>query len=160
MDVALYDELLNDGDYTPPCTNEAGPSNTTFNDEDDCVVVNVGNRMTQKCSITTGITEVLVDRDFSLEYSYTMKENSSDRYYTHCDVRMRVETVDTLKKWNIHRTTLDDDKRFLRLLLLEIFTSHVLNESSAESLEALDTAKIRLARVLFALLFQNYLIAS
>lgn len=62
---------------------------------------------------------------------------------------MKVETIDTLKKWNISRQAINDDTRFLRLLLLEVFTAHVLIKSSVKSLDA---DKIRFTRGLYALL--------
>lgn len=73
LDVEEYIILLDDGDYTPPCTNDAGPSNLLLNHEDDCIEVNRRRPAPQMSTITTGISKVMVDRDFSLEYSYTTK---------------------------------------------------------------------------------------
>lgn len=65
------------------------------------------------------------------------------RHYTHCDIQLKVETIDALKNWNIHKPSIAQDQKFLRLLLLDMFTTNVLRNSS---LKNLDAGKIRFAR--------------
>lgn len=65
------------------------------------------------------------------------------RHYTHCNIQLRVETVDALKIWNAEKPTIRQDKKFLRLLVLDIFGTKLLMSSS---MGRLDARKIRFAR--------------
>lgn len=58
------------------------------------------------------------------------------RHYTHCNITLRVETVDSLKKWNVdeRKATILGDRQFLRLLLLNIFGTKLLVRSSMKNL--------------------------
>lgn len=73
MDVQEYNNLLDDNDYTTPCTSEAGPSQLPSNPDDECIIVETGKRVTQIITATSEMSELKVERDFSLEYSYTTK---------------------------------------------------------------------------------------
>lgn len=65
------------------------------------------------------------------------------RHYTHCDIQLKVETIDALKNWNIQKPSITQDQKFLRILLLDMFTTNVLRNSSMKNLDA---GKIRFAR--------------
>lgn len=71
LDVQEYNELFDDDDYTSPCTKKADPTQLPSNPDDECIVVETGNRVTQMIAATSEMIELKVDRDFSLEYSYS-----------------------------------------------------------------------------------------
>lgn len=66
-----YDELVDDNDNVLQNTTDA-PHLPTI-DDNDCIEVSADNRAIRANAITTGVdvAELLTDRDFSLEYSYT-----------------------------------------------------------------------------------------
>lgn len=74
MDLQEYDDLIHADIHVPQNIEVVGTSQSLSNDEidDDCIVVGAGSR-TRTNAITTGVGEVdlLIDKDFSLEYSYT-----------------------------------------------------------------------------------------
>lgn len=74
MDLEEYDDLI-DGDISGPQNiKDVSTSHSSSNadTDDDCIEVGAGSRTTRTNSITTGVGGVglLIDRDFSLEYSY------------------------------------------------------------------------------------------
>lgn len=66
----------------------------------------------------------------------------NNREYNHAGIILRRPVVDKLKTWNV-KNSLHDDDRFVRLLLVDIFTCAVLKTSSFASL---DREKIRFIR--------------
>lgn len=68
-----YDDFIDDNDSVPQNTKGTSQSHSTTNDDDDCIMIGAGNRTTRTNAITVGMdaAELLIDRDFSLEYSYT-----------------------------------------------------------------------------------------
>lgn len=77
MDLQEYDDLIDAGSCVPQNMEVFGTSQSLSNEEtdDDCVVVGAGSRTraTRTNAITEGVGEVelQIDKDFSLEYSYT-----------------------------------------------------------------------------------------
>lgn len=69
----------------------------------------------------------------------------NDRHYIQSNIKLKVVTVDTLKKWNVERPTVLHDVKFLKLLLLDVFTikglrssnSHTLNEGKTRFVQGL-----------------------
>lgn len=90
--------------------------------------------------------EPKIDRNFSVQYGYT--ESGYNRQYNHCGISLNGSVVATLKEWNVNKGILYDAK-FVRVLLVNVFTTKVLAQSSlSESLtyESLDPDKIRFIR--------------
>lgn len=65
-----------------------------------------------------------------------------NRRYLHCDIRLQLAVVDSLKKWNKH-STVHYDTKFLKLLLVDTFGTKALKQSK---LDTLDAAKMRFVR--------------
>lgn len=63
-----------------------------------------------------------------------------DRHYVHSNILLKVVSVDALKKWNAEKNMLQHDKRFIRMMLLDVFGTKLLKSSS---LAELDANKIR-----------------
>lgn len=65
-----YDDLIDNGGSAPQNTNGTPQSHSTTNDDDDCIVIGAGSQTVCTNAITVGIAELLIDRDFSSEYTY------------------------------------------------------------------------------------------
>lgn len=74
-----------------------------------------------------------------------MQENN-DRQYLHCNIRLRLPIIDTLKRWNKKHATVHHDNKFVKLLLVDVFGAKSLKLSS---LSSLDPNKIRFIRGTF-----------
>lgn len=68
-----------------------------------------------------------------------------NRHYTHDGIKLKLITVDTLKKWNAKSPTIQHDKKFVRLLLLDIFGTKLL-KAPTTTIRTLQTGKIRFIR--------------
>lgn len=68
-----------------------------------------------------------------------------NRHYTHDGIKLKLITVDTLKKWNAKSPTIDHDKKFVRLLLLDIFGTKLLKAPTTR-IATLHAGKIRFIR--------------
>lgn len=81
LDLDEYDDLLDD-DETPQCIADVPTPQTSSNEEvdDDCFAINTDQQATQPNIMTIGVEEMLleIDRDFSLEYSYTTDVRYND----------------------------------------------------------------------------------
>lgn len=68
-----YEDLIDDNGSVPQNTNGTSQSHSPTNDDDDCIILGAGNETTRTNAITTEMdaAELLIDREFSLEYSYT-----------------------------------------------------------------------------------------
>lgn len=66
-----------------------------------------------------------------------------NREYVHGDIKLRLPVIDKLKKWNKLHSDIHYDIRFLRLILVDIFTTDVLAKSSIANL---DREKVRFIR--------------
>lgn len=66
-----------------------------------------------------------------------------NRNYVHPNIELDLAVVDTLKRWNKKHTTIKHDEKFIKLLLVHIFTSQLL---AVSSLNRLEPRKIRFIR--------------
>lgn len=64
-----YDHLIDDNGSVPQNSNGTSQADSTTNDDDDCILIGPGNQTTRANAITAA--ELLIDRDFSLDYTYT-----------------------------------------------------------------------------------------
>lgn len=67
-----------------------------------------------------------------------------NRHYTHCGIKLKLIVVDALKRWNIRNPVIGYDVKFVRMLLLDIFGTKLLKNST--TINALDAEKIRFIR--------------
>lgn len=75
--------------------------------------------------------------------NFTPLQESNNREYIHAGIRLRLPIVDKLKKWNSKNPSVNGDEKFIKLIMVDIFTTHMLAESS---IDTLDKDKIRFAR--------------
>lgn len=165
-DLDELDELIDDDDE-PDGENQPNSSVDIENEplslapagDDDVFVVEDLNQ-----AVLPGAQPLQTDRKFSKEYTYSVDvrtfehfpvdivndkhilkylQASGNRNYVHCQITLSVVVVDKLKEWNISRSTILRDKKFVRLLLINVIGSLVLKESTAESL---DVEKLRFIR--------------
>lgn len=92
---------------------------------------------------------------FELKCSWTLEVMSNcfvlwqefgNREYVHADIKIRLPVIDKLKKWNKLNSDIHYDMKFVRLILVDIFTTDVLAKST---LANLDREKIRFIRGLY-----------
>lgn len=128
-------------------------------------------------STSSAMNQFSIDEIFSGQYSFTVDVSKSriqlklsctciiwnqissinhisfqewnERHYVHANITLRLVTVDTLKNWNKHNSSVVHDTKFIKWLLIEIFGSKILR---AETLNTLDAEKLRFIRGLFYLL--------
>lgn len=78
-----YDHLIDDNGSVPQNSNGTSHSDSTTNDDDDCIMIGADNQTTQANAITVGVdaTELLIDRGFSSDYTYTIDVRQINRIY-------------------------------------------------------------------------------
>lgn len=82
--------------------------------------------------------------------NFSLFQTRHDRLYTHGAITLHLAVVDKLKLWNRIRNTIQDDKKFLELLLVDVFGTKMLKLDSE-----LETNKIRFIRGWFNRSFIN-----
>lgn len=67
-----YDDLIDNSGSVPQNTNGTPQSQSTTNDEDDCIMIGAGSQSSRPKAITVGMdtAELLIDRDLSMEYTF------------------------------------------------------------------------------------------
>lgn len=67
----------------------------------------------------------------------------NERQYVFADIKLRLEVIDTLERWNKSNATVLYDNKFVALLLVDVFKTKKLKVST---LSELDERKIRFIR--------------
>lgn len=62
------------------------------------------------------------------------------------NIKLSRVVVDKLKEWNKNKNDCEHDTKFVRLLLLSIFTSNVLRDHNGVAVRDLDEKKLRFTR--------------
>lgn len=72
VELEEYDDLIDNSGSVPQNTNGTSQSHSSTNDEDDCIMIGAGSQSTRTNAIMVGMdaAELLIDRDFSMEYTY------------------------------------------------------------------------------------------
>lgn len=70
----------------------------------------------------------------------------NNRECTHGGVKLRLPVVDKLKQWNKKEASIHHDKKFIKILMVDVFSSALLAESTIDSL---DVEKLRFIRGMY-----------
>lgn len=70
----------------------------------------------------------------------------NNRQYVHGDICLQSAVVDNLKKWNRKHSTVHHDVKFIKVLLIDVFTTERLSQSTIDNL---DLDKMRFIRGMY-----------
>lgn len=93
--------------------------------------------------VYAGVWFIIFFRNLTIN-NFGISQGASNRDYTHVGVQLRRPVVDKLHQWNENKkSSVQYDVKFIKLLLIDVFTSAVLVKSSINSL---DQEKVKFVR--------------
>lgn len=65
------------------------------------------------------------------EYHIISFQAFGNRFYEHCEIRLRNKSISCMQNWNKDKNNVKQDRRFIQLLLMDVFSITILKKSSA-----------------------------